>query len=136
MTALANDRNTPRIDGQLFEFPMKAAVLGYVGAIAVLNAGLLQPGATATGLVAVGIFTERADNSDGANSAITGKVRPGVFRFNNSASSDAITAAEIGSACYIVDDQTVAKTDGSSARSKAGTIVNVDDQGVWVRIGV
>ena len=91
MTALANDRNTPRIDGQLFEFPMKAAVLGYVGAIAVLNAGLLQPGATATGLVAV---------------------------------------------CYIVDDQTVAKTDGSSARSKAGTIVNVDDQGVWVRIGV
>ena len=37
--------------------------------------------------------------------------------FANSASGDLITAAEVGSDCYIVDDQTVAKTNGSSTRS-------------------
>jgi len=59
-------------------------------------------------------------------------VQPGIHRWENSAAGDAITKAEIGDRCYIVDDQTVAKTDGSSTRSPAGIVVAVDSLGVWV----
>lgn len=45
---------------------------------------------------------------------------------------DAIALADIGSDCYIVDDQTVAKTSGSATRSVAGKIFDVDAAGVWV----
>jgi hypothetical protein len=31
-----------------------------------------------------------------------------------------------------VDDQTVANTDGTSTRSKAGIVEMIDNQGVWV----
>ena len=48
---------------------------------------------------------------------------------------DAITAAQIGSACYIVDDQTVAKTSDNGSRSRAGQVIDVDAQGVWVQVG-
>lgn len=119
----------------MHDYPMKAATKAYAGAIAVLNGGWAAPGATATGLVAVGVFEKAADNSAGANGDITGRIRSGVYRFNNSASTDLIAMTEVGSDCYIVDDNTVAKTNGSSTRSVAGKVVNVDSQGVWVAIG-
>jgi len=59
-------------------------------------------------------------------------VRRGCFQFANSASTDALTNLDIGATCYIVDNQTVAKTDGSATRSKAGVVRSVDAGGVWV----
>ena len=47
-------------------------------------------------------------------------------------SADAITLADVGSDCYIVDDQTVAKTNGTNTRSVAGKVFDVDADGVWV----
>lgn len=136
MTALAADRLTARREGDRFSYPMAGSVTGYKGAIAVLDAsGNLKPGVVATGLTAVGIFVEQVTNGSTA-AAVNGTVEPGIFRFGNSSSTDAITKAEIGDTCYIVDDQTVAKTDGSSARSAAGKIVDVDSVGVWVKIGL
>ena len=46
--------------------------------------------------------------------------------------ADAITLADIGKDCFIVDDQTVAKTDGAGTRSRAGRVFDVDADGVWV----
>jgi hypothetical protein len=136
MTALTQDRNTPMQLGDVQEYPVLAATVIYTGSLACLNAaGWAVPGATATTLIAVGRAEARADNSDGGNGAIRVKIRPGVFRFDNSAAADEITQAEIGDDCFIVDDQTVAKTNGTATRSKAGTIVQVDALGVWVRIG-
>lgn len=136
MTALTADRATPRqADKQMHDYPMKAATRAYAGSIAVLSGGWAAPGTTATGLVAVGVFDKAADNSAGANGDINGRIRSGVYRFNNSASADLIAMSDVGSDCYIVDDNTVAKTNGSSTRSIAGKIVNVDSQGVWVAIG-
>ena len=60
------------------------------------------------------------------------RILKGVFPFKNSAAADEITNAEIGSDCYIVDDETVAKTDGTGTRSVAGKVFLVDDYGVWV----
>lgn len=132
MAALSAARSTLRRDRTDESHPVKAATTVYQGGIACVDAsGWAVPGSTATTLKAVGVFQETVANS-GANGDKSAKTRRGVFRFGNSASGDAITRADIGASCYIVDDQTVAKTNGSSTRSVAGTIRDVDAQGVWV----
>lgn len=132
--ALSSDRNTPRRDGELVTLPVAASKLIYAGAIVARDSsGNATPGATATTLLGMGRAEVRADNSTGSAGDITVDVRRGVFRFANSAAADAITRAEIGTSCYIVDDQTVAKTSGSSTRSVAGTVFDVDSDGVWVK---
>lgn len=135
MAALAADRNTPEREGSIRVFDVAASTRIFIGALVVLNAGNAAPGSTATGLVAVGRAEEPVDNSAGAAGDKQVKVRSGTFRFNNSAAGDAIAAADIGSTCYVVDDQKVAKTDGTGTRSAAGTVFDVDDQGVWVTVG-
>lgn len=135
MTALAADRNTPEHLGDIKKEALAASQLVYAGALVMRNAaGYLVKGATATGLVGVGVALEQVDNSAGSAGDLSVTYKPGVWRFANSTSTDEITIAEIGDLCYAVDDQTVAKTDGSSSRSKAGIIVDVDAQGVWVRL--
>jgi len=130
---LTQDRNTPIRASEDFEFGVAASTKLYAGGIACINAGgYLTKGAASTTLKAVGVTQAQADNSSGADGAIKGKVRRGCFKFANSASGDLISTADVGSDCYIVDDQTVAKTNGSSTRSVAGKVRAVDSDGVWV----
>lgn len=137
MTALTQERNTPLRAGLVTHDPVAAATRIYAGSLVALDAaGNAVPGSTATTLVARGRARTTVDNRDGSAGDLSVEVEEGVFRFGNSASSDAITRTEIGSNCYIVDDQTVAKTNGSTTRSIAGKVVDVDAEGVWVRIGV
>lgn len=134
MAALTEGRNTPEALGPIRTGGVAASTTLFPGAMVMVNAaGFIIEGQTATGLIGVGRSEGLADNSGGSNGDITGEYRPGTFRFNNSASTDEITAADIGKVCYAVDDQTVAKTDGSSARSPAGFVDHVDANGVWVR---
>lgn len=133
MVALSADRNTPARANEDFEFGAAAGVKIYAGALVALNAtGFATPGAVSTTLKAVGRAQEQVDNSGGANGDVTVKVRRGLFRYANSAAADEIVAADIGNDCYIVDDQTVAKTSGTGTRSIAGKVRAVDAQGVWV----
>jgi hypothetical protein len=114
--------------------PVAAAQQIFAGALVAVNAtGYATPGATATTLRGIGRAEAQADNSAGADGAISVDVMRGVFRFGNSAAADLITRAEIGADCYIVDDQTVAKTNGTGTRSVAGTVFDVDADGVWVK---
>lgn len=104
----------------------------FAGALLMRNAsGHIIKGATATGSYGVG----RAEVAGASTTAgVTQQpFREGVFRFANSAAGDLIATADIGAVCYIVDDQTVAKTSATNTRSPAGAIVDVDAQGVWVR---
>lgn len=134
--ALTKDRNTAERTGDLISAGVAAAVTCFAGGIAVLDAsGNIKPGVTATGLVCVGRFEENVDNSGGAADAVTATAKRGSYRFLNSADADAITAAEIGDVCWIVDDEKVAKTSGGATRSVAGIIEDVDSIGVWVRMG-
>lgn len=133
MTALSEDRSTPIRLGDVLSGPVAASQLIYAGALVMRNAaGDLVKGATATGAVAVGRAELRVDNSTGSAGDLALAYKPGVFRFANSASGDAITAAEIGDLAWVVDDQTVAKTDGTASRSPAGIVVDIDALGVWV----
>lgn len=133
MAALAQDRSTPRVDRRMEGHPVKAATKIFAGSLVCLDAaGWAVPGSTSGTLKAIGRAEARADNSAGANGATNVTVRRGTYRWGNSAAGDAITRADIGTTAYIVDDQTVAKTNGGATRSVAGTIRNVDAQGVWV----
>ena len=135
MTALTAARNTLERAGDVVGYPVKASVKPIQGGIAVLNAGYAAPATTATGLIAIGRFEETVDNTSGADGALSAQVKRGTFRFGNSSAGDAIAQADVGADCYIVDDQTVAKTSGTNTRSVAGKIIAVDSVGVWVKIG-
>lgn len=127
------------------------------GAILVFDpaSGFGTQGKTATGLIALGIaeapemamvvagqppavFSDLYDNTGGTGGGITCQYRQGVFSFLNSAAGvDLIAASNIGSDAYIVDDQTVALTDGNGTRSRLGKIVNLDTNGaVQVQVGI
>lgn len=135
MAALSKDRNTPRLEGDILRGTVAAATTIFAGALVMRNAaGDLIEGQTATGLVGVGRAEERVDNSAGSAGDLTCDYRPGIYPFANSAGADEITKADIGALAYAVDDQTVAKTDGSSSRSPAGVVVMIDTAGVWVRL--
>lgn len=133
MAALTQGRMTPERNGSVRTVPVDANVKIFEGALVVLAAGFAKPGAAATGLVAIGRAEEMVDNTGGAQGAQSVRVRPGIFRFDNSTAADAITAAEIGSNCYVVDDHTVAKTSATNTRSVAGEVFDVDALGVWVK---
>ena len=136
MTALAAERNTPQFSDGLYGQPVKASVKIYKGSLVVDNAGYAAPGTAATGLIALGRAEQTVDNSSGADGAKSVNIKPGIFRFGNSGSTDAIAQADVGADCYIVDDQTVAKTNGTNTRSRAGKIFAVDAIGVWVLVGL
>ena len=133
MTALTQDRNTLRRNGDQIEPPVAASTKIYGGSIVCINAsGYAVPGATSTTLKAAGVAEDRADNSAGIAGDIRVRLSKGPHKFNNSTAADAITLADIGADCYIVDDQTVAKTSGTDSRSVAGKVFDVDADGVWV----
>lgn len=133
MVALAKDRDTQPRDGIRRTRSVAANAVIFTGAIVVRNAaGFAAPASTALGLHALGIGQDAVDNTGGADGAKSVDVDAGVFQVANSAGADEITAADIGTDCYLVDDQTVAKTDGAGTRSVAGKVFDVDAKGVWV----
>lgn len=129
---LTADRNTQMTDGELISVPM-AAVKIFAGGLVAANAtGYATPGAVSTALTYLGRAEETVDNSAGNPGDKTVTVRRGkAFKFANSG-ADAVTQASLGKLCYIVDDLTVALTNGNGTRSPAGIVLGVDSDGVWV----
>jgi hypothetical protein len=133
--ALTQDRNTPHRDGELISVPVAANAKIFAGGIVAANAtGYATKGATAATLTYLGRAEEFVDNTGGADGAKTIMVRRGkAFKWKNSA-GDAVTQAELGKTCYIVDDETVSKSNaGGNTQSAAGKVVGIDADGVWVQ---
>lgn len=133
MAALTADRNTPKQAAQQIGVPVATGVKIFAGSLVALNAaGFAAPGITAATLTYLGRAAETVDNVAGANGAKTVRVdRKDAYKFANHA-ADLIVQADLGKTCYIVDDQTVAKTNGGATRSAAGKIVGIEADGVWV----
>lgn len=104
----------------------------YKGGILVLDQadGKVKKGFVATTLVCLGRSLETV--LTGASNTRKIRAESGIFKWLNSSAGDAIAADDIGKDCFIVDDQTVALTNGTSTRSKAGVVFGVDSDGVWV----
>jgi len=135
MAALTEGRPTPRRDdGNTWHGDAAANTKIYQGALVVNNAsGYTAQGTTATDLIALGVALEEVDNTGGANGAKKVPYRKGTWLFKNDG-THTCDRTHIGKTVYIVDDQTVASTDGTGTRSAAGVCRDVDAQGVWVEI--
>jgi len=121
--------------GSVFGVPAKANAVLLAGTIAVASAGFAAGATTAVGLIALGRVEETVDNTGGADGAKTVKVCRGIFKFANHA-GDLVTQAGAFADCFLVDNQTVAATSGGSTRSRAGKVVAVESDGVYVAIGL
>lgn len=136
MAALTSARNTIRQDGKRRSVPLAANGKVYQGGLVqIVAASAFADKATATvANVTIGMATSTVDNTGGANGDKSVEVDRGIFRFANSAAGDLIARTEIGKDVYVVDDQTVAKTNAANTRPVAGKCFDVDAQGVWVEI--
>lgn len=135
MAALAANRDTSErasAHSQLHSGVGASSTQYYKGGIIAYDSadGLVKKGVTATTLIAIGRCEENV--LTGASNARRINGRAGIFKFANSAAADAIAEDDVGKPCYIVDDQTVALTDGTATRSRAGIVNGVDSDGVWV----
>lgn len=89
--------------------------------------GRVVPMTTATGLIGCGRL--KASSVQTANDAERIEFEQGVFLWENGGD---VTAAMRYQPCYGADNQTVYGTDGSGTRSKAGIVIDVTSEGVWV----
>jgi len=123
---------------------MIAKRLGYkhahpVAAATTISSGqpcLLASGYLTTVLAAgvcVGLATLGVDNSTGAAGALQAEVEVGEFKFTNAGD---VVLASVGSTAYFSDANTVSLDSATDTRATAGTITQVDDDGVWVRVGL
>lgn len=132
-TALSDSRDTPQRTGERTSLTMASNVIIYAGSIVCVNSSSKAvPAADTAGYAVIGMAEETVDNRTAVYSATRRvSVRRGVFRWVN---ADSITNADIASLVYITDDQTVNKTGGGN-NIIAGTVVDVDSDGVWVDTG-
>jgi hypothetical protein len=143
MTALTGPRKTVQLGAAVedFDFDVKASAIIFAGALVLLASGYAIPGKTGADSTEAGTFqcvgvAQRSVTGGASDGAVTVKVRQGMFGFKNSSAGDLITRSEIGKVCYVVDDQTVAKTSATNTRAVAGRIKLVDADGtVWVTVG-
>jgi len=98
--------------------PAAGATL-YIGGIAAVNAqGKAVPAADAAGLVVVG----RVEDIDPDTGAVT--VCSGVYLYENGATTEKLTVADLNQTVYALDDQTVGKVGGTN-KVAAGVLRDV-----------
>ena len=120
----------------LLKLPVKGSTRIWAGAMVAIDDGYAIPATDDTGLRIAGRAEATVDNRSGSDGDKVITVRRGAFKWNNSDEGDEITQADVGKVCYAVDDQTVGLTDDSGARSPAGTILQIEADGVFVETGV
>lgn len=136
-TALTEERNTPSRMGVNGEYTVSLTVASnviiYAGSIVCVNSsGYAVPAADSASYSVVGKAMRTVDNRTAVYKATrTIEVRRGIFRWAN---ADTIVAADIGKIVYVTDDQTCNKT-GGGQNIIAGTVFDVDSDGVWVDTG-
>jgi hypothetical protein len=140
--ALTKGKKVLELNGEtvlpkIFDLGVKAAAVILSGAIVCTDStGYAVKGSETTGLSVRGVAQESKDNTDGSSGDLKVRTLAGVFKVKNSSSGDALAITDVGRVCYLVDDETVAKTSNSGARSPAGLVIQVDSDGVWVLLGV
>lgn len=106
MAALTADRPLSKSGaGHAEEYDVAASTTIYAGALCCLDAsGNLVPASDTAGLKFAGVAEEQADNSAGAAGDISVAVRTDIVV---ECEPGALVAADAGTVCFILDDQTV-----------------------------
>lgn len=130
---LTQGRNTPERTGEILQLPVKGSTKIYEGSLVALDAGYAKPGVEAADIIPAGRAEEFVDNSSGLDGDVTIRVRRGCFKFSND-TTDPVTLTHVLGDCYIVDDETVSSSSNTDARSIAGKVIAIENDGVWVEI--
>ena len=131
MAAATAQINTPERQGKVTAYPVAASTKIFAGTLVALDSsGNAVPASDAAGLRVIGLAQEDADNSAGLAGALKVATKNGVFQLNNS-TGDAVDANDKGKICYVEDDNTVSET-GGTHKVKAGRVLDVGADGVWV----
>ena len=137
--ALTAGRKIQERPDKQYGWPLAAGATVQQGSLAMLVAGAIAPAApqatsaAAAAVLVVGVVARVAPPAPAHPPPVL-PLRKGTFLFANSPGADAITLSAVGQPAYAVDDETVALTSSSSLRPRAGTIVDVESDGVWVRV--
>ncbi|TCM61870.1 hypothetical protein EC844_12624 [Acinetobacter calcoaceticus] len=127
------ERQTELRELGLFSVPVKAGAVIVAGFAAAVDAtGFAVAASAATGLTYLGRYEDSIDNTHGSDGDFSVLVRNQcAFHFSNSP-SDPVEQVSFGKECFLQDGETVAATDGDGKLSKAGRVVGIDENGVWV----
>lgn len=144
MAALTAQRKIENLNSGLllpFDYPTKATKVFYKGALTALDAtGYLVPAGAVAGQRTAGVVdtgqAEKVDTTGQSDGDTSLKVQAGIFAFKNATAGDALTQAQVGKDVFVLDDQTVAKTDGGGARPVAGQLVKFETGKMWVAVGI
>src|SRR3546814_11606565 len=71
----------------------------------------------------IGVF-QSSETGGVADADVSIDALSGEWLFKNSAGVDAITVADIGRYCFVIDDETVARATASGIRSPAGVVMS------------
>jgi hypothetical protein len=131
---VALSKNAPRTragEAKRFRDPVAATIRIFAGSMIALNAAGFAVKAIPTATRIRGVALSEADNSDGANGAVSVDIERGAFVLANDVTNP-VTRAHIGANVFVVDDNTV----GSSAAGTivAGKCLDVTPEGVVVEI--
>lgn len=132
MSALTQARNTIELHVSAIRYNRELEVASgetvFSGALVAQNSSeKAVPASDAANLIVLG----RAEKTMGAGGKVL--IRSGVFLFDNGSDSEALAAADIGSAAYVVDDHTVGKVGGTN-KVPAGIVIDVTADGVAVEV--
>ena len=161
--ALTSDIQTIRygspIEHQLIEYPIGKGASGqtlYRGSVAAISggttvtAGYLKNMATpASDDIVVGIIGDygpscgQANTGPGlggatlntSNGVLTANVLPGTFLLLGGTGTDALTVTNVQTQVYLINENTVGATSGSSTRPVAGLLVNVPATDASIPVG-
>lgn len=144
--SLSSGKKTVQGSGKgLISAGVKAAATLFQGGLTMLSSGYAIAATAAPAgtdfqkMGAVSLYrligvAQASVTGGGADGAVPVDVQAGDWLCKNSSGADAITVANVGHYCFVVDDETVAKTSASNTRPRAGVVVAVDATGVMVRI--
>ena len=126
---LANQRS-----GETLNLPVEANTNVFTGTIGAIDAaGNLTFAQDTAGYIVAGRIESDGPNGSGAAGALSVNVRRGAFNWQNS-STNPLSNANIGQACYVQDEQTLTTFAGSANKVVAGIFLGLDpnDGTAWV----
>lgn len=114
---------------QMYSQPLKGSATVLGGTAAVLRSGYLVNSADLTPQstdIVMGLIHKQTVNPSTTDGAVACDIETGTFYMKCAGSSDLLTQADVGAKVYLVDNQTIGKTNGGASRPECGTLVNVD----------
>lgn len=136
LAALAADKAVTQSASELLSLAVSAGEMIYNGALVCVDSdGYAVPAADTAGYVFMGVATQQADNSSGADGAVNVTIKR-CGRFLLGWNGAGLTQAAVGNLAYAVDDQTVDAPDDTTNDVLIGQITRiVGASQAWVDIG-